>query len=174
MGLKVIGKVNQKTKFLARKAFLLDKETLKLLAAALVQPHFDYACTAWFSSTPKAVKLKLQTAQNKLVRVVLKLPRFSHVGQPQFAELNWLSVADRVSHLKLCVTHKILFSTVPRYLENYFKLVRETHTHATRGRETDIVPCRCKTEAGKSSFKYSAATEWNRLPFFFYRLPSSR
>ena len=64
----------------------------------------------------------------------------------------------------MSLTHKILFSIVPRYLEKYFQVVRETHTHATRGRETDIVPCRFKTGAGKNSFRYSAATEWNSLP----------
>ena len=44
-GQNVIAKVNQKVTFLARKATFLDKGTLKVLSTALVQPHYDYACT---------------------------------------------------------------------------------------------------------------------------------
>lgn len=67
MGQRIITKVNQRIKFLAGKAHLLNKETLKMLANALIQPPFDYACTTWYSSTPK--RIEVQTAQNKLVRL---------------------------------------------------------------------------------------------------------
>ena len=59
MALKVIAKVNQKVKFLARVSTQVDQRALKILAAALVQCHFDYACTSWYSSTPSILKTKL-------------------------------------------------------------------------------------------------------------------
>ena len=49
MGQKINANVNQKVMFLSRKATFLDKGILKTLAAVLVQPHFDYACTTWYS-----------------------------------------------------------------------------------------------------------------------------
>ena len=78
--------VNQKVIW-PKKTKFLDKGTLKTLVAALVQPHFDYACTTWYSSFPKFIKNKLQTAQNKMSRVIL-----NHVGPSQLSELQWLSV----------------------------------------------------------------------------------
>ena len=44
----MLGKVNASTKFLARKSKLLDKDSMKVLATALIQCHFDYARTSWF------------------------------------------------------------------------------------------------------------------------------
>ena len=41
---KVLGKVNARTKFLARKSKLLDKDSMRVLATALIQCHLDYAC----------------------------------------------------------------------------------------------------------------------------------
>ncbi len=56
-------------KFLARQAACLDTQTLKMLAGALVQSHFDYAAAFWYNGISK----KLQTAQNKLIMVILKV-----------------------------------------------------------------------------------------------------
>jgi len=44
-----------------------------MLTNALIQPHFDYASTLWYSSTPKRIKVQLQTAKNKLARLILDL-----------------------------------------------------------------------------------------------------
>lgn len=73
MALKVLGKVNARTRYLARRARLLDRESLKLLACCLVQCHLDYAVSLWYWGLNKGLKQKLQVAQNKLVRVVLGL-----------------------------------------------------------------------------------------------------
>ena len=172
MGLKVIAKVNQKVKFLSRKATLLDTHTRKVLSMALVQPHYDYASLAWYTSTPEYIKTKLQTSQNKLIRVVLNLSPRTHIGQSQFLELNWLPVGDRIKQLKLSLTHRVLNGSVPKYLNDYFKLVRDTHAYATRGSSTDIAPCRPKHEIGKETFVYSAAKEWNDLPIHIKEMGS--
>lgn len=108
MGQMVIIKVNQIIKFLARKAQFLNTETLKMLANALIQPHFDYACITWYSSTPKRIKVQLQMAQNKLVRLILNLNYRNHVGSPELKKLKWLTVENRVRQLKLRLTRKIL------------------------------------------------------------------
>ena len=46
MANKLLGKVNARTKFLARKSKLLDKDSMKVLATALIQCYFDYASTS--------------------------------------------------------------------------------------------------------------------------------
>ena len=45
--LKVVNKVNGKLKFLYRKNNVLLPELRRMLSNALIQPHFDYACTGW-------------------------------------------------------------------------------------------------------------------------------
>ena len=48
MATKVLGLVNGRLKFLYRKQRFLTCPTLRLLCNALIQPHYDYACSAWY------------------------------------------------------------------------------------------------------------------------------
>ena len=53
MTLSVIDKVNNKLKFLYRKNRFLTPTLKRLLCNALIQPHFDYACSAWYPNVTK-------------------------------------------------------------------------------------------------------------------------
>ena len=61
MALKVINKTNEKLKFLYWKNSFLTPGLRLMLCNALIQPHFDYACSVWYPSLN--VKLK-KTANN--------------------------------------------------------------------------------------------------------------
>ena len=54
-----------------RKRDFFGANERKLLCSALVNPHFEYACNAWYRSVNAKVKNKLQTAQNKMIRYLL-------------------------------------------------------------------------------------------------------
>ena len=56
MVLKVVNKINGKLKFLYRKNKFLTPELRRLLCNAFIQPHFDYACTAWYPNLTKKNK----------------------------------------------------------------------------------------------------------------------
>jgi len=103
---KMISKVSQRTKFLARIFSLLDSKTLKILADALVQCHLDYACTSWYTGISKGLKGKLQICQNKWIRVILKLHPRTDLLPIYFSSLGWLRVEERVCQLKLCLVYK--------------------------------------------------------------------
>ena len=45
---RVINKINGKLKFLYRKNIYLTKKLRRMLYNALIQPHFNYACPAWY------------------------------------------------------------------------------------------------------------------------------
>ena len=166
MARKALAKINQRIKFLARKAAFLDSPVLHTLAGALIQSHFDYAAICWYTGLSQKLKNKLQTAQNKLIRVILKVHPRTHLDQFHFNKLNWLSVKKRTVYIKLLLTFKIVKKTVPKYLNNFFTRVGESHQYSTRGSSTDFIPIRFKTLMGKNSFKYSAATQWNMLPTY--------
>ena len=66
MALRVIEKINSRPKFLYRKNRFLDVPIRRpLLCNVLNQPHFDYACAAWYPNLTKKIKDKLQVTQNK-------------------------------------------------------------------------------------------------------------
>ena len=61
MALKVISKINGQLKFFYRKNSFLTPGLRRLLCNALIQPHFDYACSAWYSKLNAKLK---KTANN--------------------------------------------------------------------------------------------------------------
>ena len=73
----ILKKGNSRLKFLWRHANFLNTNSRKLLASALVQCHFDYACSAWFSGLQKIYQQKLQILQN---RFVLNCSPRTHIG----------------------------------------------------------------------------------------------
>ena len=73
----------------------------KMLCQSLCQPHFDYACNVWYRGMSKCLKLKLQTAQNKLIRYILDYDSKHHLVDDDFVNVNYLSVERRVEYLKL-------------------------------------------------------------------------
>ena len=56
MALSVINKINNKLKFLYRKNRFLTPTLRRLLCNALIQPHFDYAGSAWYRNLTKKLK----------------------------------------------------------------------------------------------------------------------
>ncbi|XP_061908000.1 uncharacterized protein LOC133653025 [Entelurus aequoreus] len=165
MATKVIKKVNQRTRFLYRISSLVSKSTLRILAGTLVQPFFDYACTSWYPSTSKTLKSKLQTSQNKLVRLLLDLHPRSHLTPTHFSKVGWLKVEDRVKQLPLSLVYKIRYtSLIPKYMSNYFLNVNDRYNHNTRGSSTNHVKPRFRTNKGLNSFSFYATSMWNALP----------
>ena len=61
MGLKAINKINSRSRFLYRKNRYLWPYLRRLLWNTMIQPHFDYACSAWYPNLCKKFKSKLQT-----------------------------------------------------------------------------------------------------------------
>ena len=90
MATKVLGKINGRLKFLCRKQKFLGFSLRRLLCNALIQPHFDYACAAWYPNLNKRFVKKIKICQNKCIRFCLKLKNRDHVGVKEFREINWL------------------------------------------------------------------------------------
>ena len=56
MALKVINKINEKLKLLYRRSSFLTPGLQRMLCNGLIQPHFDYVCSARYPNLN--VKLK--------------------------------------------------------------------------------------------------------------------
>ena len=53
MASKVLNKVGGRLNFLYRKESLLNLKLRRMLCNALIQPHFDYSCSAWYPNLNK-------------------------------------------------------------------------------------------------------------------------
>ena len=79
MPLKVINKINGKLELLYRKSRFLSPELRRMLCNALIQPHFDYACPAWYPNLTEKMKKKMQVTQNKCISFCLRLDKMHHI-----------------------------------------------------------------------------------------------
>ena len=129
---------------------------------ALIQCHFDYACPAWYSGLTKRMKNRLQCAQNKIIRYVLNLSPFTHIGLDEFKIVKMLPVEYRVQQLKLNHMYDIVNGIAPDYMSNLLEIPPIDH-HITRNSTLSFAIPQVST-SGLTSFFYTGARLWNSLP----------
>ena len=98
MAAKVLNTVNNRLKFLYRKQKFLSLSLRRLLCNALIQPHFDYACAAWYPLLNKRQSKRIQIAQNKCIRYCLNLDNKAHIGTNEFLKINWLPTKKELNN----------------------------------------------------------------------------
>ena len=158
----VLRKANARLHFLYRHSSYLNERSRRLLCSALIQCHFDYCCSSWFSALSVKLKKRLQVTQNKVVRFILSMDPRAHVGQQELDKLGILNVKDRVTQLKLNHVYKIFYHVAPDYICHNFIKVSDLYNHSTRGSMTNFVVPRIKGPECNSFF-YTAISEWNSL-----------
>ena len=134
-----------------------------MLCNALIQPHFDYACSAWYNNLNKNLTTKLQIAQNKCIRFCLGLDNRTHIGVNEFKTINWLPVQNRyeqcvsVSAFKFCEG-----LGGPAYMSDIYSLV--VNSRSTRRSEYRIKQPFRATNMGQNGISYIGPKVWNKLP----------
>ena len=156
-------KINARLKFLYRQASALNQDIKKTLCSALIQPHFDYACSSWFPGLTSKSKKQLQISQNKIVRFIIGLEHRTHIGVTELKKVNMLKVEERVKQLKLNHVYNIYNNVGPSYLTDNFHRTANLHSIRTRRSECSFFVPRVQGMAVHSFF-YSAIKEWNSLP----------
>ena len=114
MAAKVLNTVHNRLKFLYCKQKFLSLSLRRLLCNALIQPHFDYACAAWYPLLNKRQSKRIQIAQNKCIRYCLNLDNKAHVGTNEFLKINRLPTKKRVEQC-ICVNVFKFFNTQQKY-----------------------------------------------------------
>ena len=122
MALKVIKKINSRLKFLHRKNKFLTPALRRLLCNALIQPHFDYASSAWYPNLTQKMKNKIRITQNKSIRYCLQLDKMTHISKNEFETLNWLPIKDRFNQSINLIAFKYFTKQCPSYLNKVFEL----------------------------------------------------
>ena len=160
---EILKKANSRLKFLYRCKDALNFNTRKILCTALIQCHFDYSCSSWFSGVNKTMRKKLQIMQNKIVRFTLNLRRRDSVRNKELLKVGALNVSDRVKQLKMNHVFKIRNQTSPSYmLSNFNRLNANNNRMTTRASATDFFVPRVSGQ-GANTFFFTAIKEWNSL-----------
>ena len=163
MALFVIKKINSKLKFLYRKQTFFSKPLRRMLCNAIIQPHFDYACTGWYSNLSTKLKKKLQVTQNKCIRFCLQKANRTHIGYEEFLEINWLPVSARAQQMVLCCIFVFFQKACPVFISKLFSTVGNK-TINTRSSKSRLLQPKRKTNAGINCLSYSGPSQWNKLP----------
>ncbi len=139
------------------------KKNKKTKCSALIQPHFDYACSSWYSGLKSRSKKQLQICQIKIIRFILGLDPRSHIGQAEREKVNMLSVMNRVKELELSHAHNTHNNREPTYLAEHFH--RKTDTQTFRTRNKDLNFCMSISQGPSAhTFYHTAIKDWNSLP----------
>jgi len=162
MALHVIKKINMRLMFLYRKNKFLTPQLRRMLCNALIQPHFDYACTAWYPNLNLNFLKKLQIMQNKCIRFCLQLDNRSHIGETQFKNINWLPVNDRVKQISNVYVFKYFANLAPFYIGELFENIGNRNM-STRNSFLKLKQPSVKTNFGKKALFYTAPVLWNKL-----------
>ena len=120
MEISVINKINNKLKCLYRKKRFLTPILRGLLCNALIQPHFDYACSGWYPNLTKKLKNRIQSSQNKCFCFYLQLDKVTHISHKEFQILNWLPVTERFNQCIKSIVYKYVIDQCSNYLNEVF------------------------------------------------------
>ena len=88
----IIKKANQRLKCLYRYKNCLSQQSRKTVCTALIQYHFDYACSCWYEGLSKKLKDRLQVIQNNVIRFILDLPHRKRITVDEFEKLGFLNI----------------------------------------------------------------------------------
>ena len=163
MALKVINKINSRLKFLHRKNKFLTPALRRLLCNALVQPHFDYASSAWYPNLTQKMKNKIQITQNKCIRYCLQLGKMTHISKNEFETLNWLPVKDRFNQSINSIVFKYFTKQCSSYLNEVFEWACPNNLRTRNSCLALICPFR-KTNMGQNALSLIGPSLWNKTP----------
>ena len=165
MALKVINKINSRLKFLNRKNKFLTPVLRRLLCDALIQPHFDYASSAWYPNLTQKMKNKIQITQNKCIWCCLQLDKMTHISKNEFETLNWLPVKDRFNQSINPIVLKYFTKQCPSYLNEVFELACSNNLRTRNTYLKLICPFR-KSNMGQNALSFIGPSIWNKTPEF--------
>ena len=133
-----------------------------MLCNVIIQPHFDYASSAWYSILNEKLK-KIQITENNCIQFCLKLDKRHHISSNEFDSINCLPVNIRVHQCINAITFKFVNNACPYYLNEVQKYAPQCRIELRRNFANVRVRFR-KTSTGQDGFSYIGPSLWNNLP----------
>ena len=151
----------------------LTKESLLTLVHAFVTSRVDHSNGLLFGSHSYLLD-RLQSVLNSAARLVLNIPKFSHISAAIRDELHWLPIRKRIDFKIVLTIRHCLVGAAPEYLMELCHPVgsavgRQCLRSVSRG---DLVVPRFRLQTfGRRAFAVSGPQIWNSLPL---RISQSR
>ena len=133
------------------------------MCKTLIQPHFDYACAAWYPNLSKKYKNKLQVLQNKCIRFCLQLDNREHIGNEHFDKINWLPIDQRFKQCLSTSIFKFFSEMCPQYVNKIYTRTNQNDTVTRNSFIKLFQPLRTKALSQKC-LSYLGPLIWNGLP----------
>ena len=140
----------------------IDIDTAKVLVCSLVLTRLDFI-NSILCGLPLCQLERLQRIQNWAAKVVLG----SAYVDPESAlkSLHWLPINERINFKILCLVHKCLHNSEPKYLKDLLHF--KTFTRSTRASTSPMilsVPRTVKATFASRAFSVQGPILWNKLP----------
>ena len=153
----------------------LTLDSRRALATAFVASRIDY-CNGVLYGVAKGEVQRLQMILNAAARLVVGTGKFSHVTPILRDVLHWFPVQHRISYKIAILARDCIHGIGPAYFGDVCAPVtaapgRTNLRSATRG---DLLIPRTRTKLGERSFRISAPTVWNSLPYSLKHSATSR
>ena len=132
----------------------------RLLCNALIQPHFDYASSAWYPNLTQKMKNKIQIMQNKCILYCLQLDKMTHISKNVFETGYLLKTRFNQS------IHSIVFKYLTKQCPNYLNEVPELAC-PKKLRTNIYLKLICpfqKTSMGQNAFSFIGPSICNKNP----------
>ena len=162
MAKKCLIKINNRLNFLKRYKYCLSQKLRRMLCNSIIQPHFEYGCSAWYPPLNNDLKQKIQSAQNKCIRFCLNIGPLSHIGYKEFRAINWLPCSYRIEQCLLVLAHNYFSQKCPEYMDEIF--IKKFPLRETRNSDFSLLIPFLKKKISRCSVSYRGAYLWNKLP----------
>ena len=152
---------------------LLPQPAVEQLIHSLVTSRFDY-CNSLLNGVPEYKLARVQRIQNVAARIVTRCPYRDHIS-PVLVSLHWLPVKYRILFKVLLLTYRCISGLAPEYLSSLVVHPKRKHSPRPQYRARLQVPesgVKSLKSYGDRSFRFSAPTEWNKLPVDIQEAPT--
>ena len=141
----------------------LDHKATENLVHAYISSKLDVNNSLLYG-LPDNLLCKLQRLQNAAARIIVCLPKHSHIS-PTLQQLHWLPVQQRIQFKILLMVFKALNGLAPEYIMDL--LVRKPHSSRSirsNGQNLLVMPKSRTVTYGDRNFCYVGPKLWNNLP----------
>ena len=146
----------------------LSKDHTEQLIHAFITSRLDY-CNSLLYGVPDCQVKKLQRVLNASVRLIYRVPKFSHITS-FIKELHWLPVRARIEFKMLLITFKVINDLAPKYLSDLIQVQPAVSRYNLRSSQNGTLLTRCtiktKKTMGDRAFAVAAPVLWNKLPIY--------
>ena len=144
----------------------LTNDACHALVRALVLSRLEY-CNGLLAKAPDYHLAQLSGVMRAAARLILQLPRQSHVSDAIRRQLHWLDISERV-RFKLCVlARRCIHGSAPSYLSKYCIPVSSIagRSHLRFAASGDLfIPATNTVTIGPRAFAVACPAAWNSLP----------